>query len=173
MHPKIRVLRRRLSTALRNRDRRRLLGIRCTSAPPPVNATPQARQVPRPARTPEELHAAVEEAFNRGDLDACIGVYEDDATLVVPPDGRVAHGRDAIRAATAPLFAPAPRMTMTVLKKLEGGGLALTQGRWELAGTAADGSLLQLSGRGTMVSRRRPDGTWGIVLDDPLSGGDR
>jgi ketosteroid isomerase-like protein len=138
-----------------------------------VNATPQARQVPRPARTPEELHAAVEEAFNRGDLDACIGVYEDDATLVVPPDGRVAHGRDAIRAATAPLFAPAPRMTMTVLKKLEGGGLALTQGRWELAGTAADGSLLELSGRGTMVSRRRPDGTWGIVLDDPLSGGDR
>lgn len=40
---------------------------------------------------------------------------------------------------------------------------------WELAARATDGSLLHMSGRGTMVSRRRPDGTWGIVLDDPQS----
>jgi uncharacterized protein (TIGR02246 family) len=158
---------------VRNRDRWQLVGIQFTSAPRPANATPQTRRVARPAHTPEQLHAVVEEAFNRGDLDACVGVYEDDATLVVPPDGRVARGRDDIRTATAPLFALAPRMTMTVVKKLEGDGLALTHGRWELAGTATDGSLLHLSGRGTMVSRRRPDGTWGIVLDDPMSADDR
>jgi ketosteroid isomerase-like protein len=88
---------------------------------------------------------------------------------VVPPDGRVVHGRDDIRAATAALFALAPRMTSTVLRKVEGDGLALTYGRWELAGVTTDGSPVHLNGRGTMVSRRRPDGTWGIVLDDPQS----
>jgi ketosteroid isomerase-like protein len=30
---------------------------------------------------------------------------------------------------------------------------------------------VRLTGRGTMVSRRQPDGSWGIVLDDPLSPG--
>jgi ketosteroid isomerase-like protein len=88
---------------------------------------------------------------------------------VVPPDGRVVHGRDDIRAATAPLFGMSPRMTMTVRNKIEGDGLALTHGRWELAANADDGSPLRMSGRGTMVSRRHPDGTWGVVLDDPLS----
>ena len=126
-------------------------------------------RIRRPARTPEDLHSLIEDAFNRGDLDACIDLYEDDATLVVPPDGRVVHGRDDIRAATAPLFALKPRMAMTVRKKLEGERLAVTHGRWELAANATDGSPLYLSGRGTMVSRRRADGTWGVVLDDPLS----
>jgi uncharacterized protein (TIGR02246 family) len=130
------------------------------SAPIPVHG---------PARAPEELHAIIEEAFNRGDLDAYVEAYDERATLVVPPDGRSVQGRDDIRAATASLFALEPHMTLVVDKKLESDGLALTHGRWELVGTAADGSRMQLNGRGTMVSRRRPDGTWRIVLDDPLS----
>ena len=142
---------------------------RFTSTTPSPEDTPDAGRPRRPARTPEDLHVLIEDAFNRGDLDACLDVYEDDATLVVPPDGRVVHGRDDIRAATAPLFALKPRMTMTVRKKLEGDGLALTHGRWELAANDTDGSPLHMTGRGTMVSRRHPDGTWGVVLDDPLS----
>jgi hypothetical protein len=47
-------------------------------------------------------------------------------------------------------------------------GLALARARWELVGTASDGSPVHLTGNGTIVSRRRPDGTWGVVLDDPL-----
>jgi uncharacterized protein (TIGR02246 family) len=124
----------------------------------------------RPARTPEGLHAIIEDAFNRRDLDAYTDAFDDDATLVVPPDGHAAHGRDAIRAATAPLFALQPRMTMEVRKKLQSDGLALTHGAWSLVGTDPDGNRIEHHGRGTMVSRRKPDGTWRIVLDDPLSG---
>jgi len=49
-------------------------------------------------------------------------------------------GRDEIRAAVAPLLALAPEMATVMVTKLETDGLALT------------------------------DGTWRIVLDDPLSG---
>ena len=122
-----------------------------------------------PARTPEALHAIVEDAFNRGDLDAYIDVHDDDAALVVPPDGRTVHGRDDIRAALAPMFALQPQMTMVVVGKLETPELALTHGRWLLVITDDDGRRRQLSGRGTMVSRRRPDGTWRIVIDNPMS----
>ena len=120
------------------------------------------------ARTPEALHAIVEDAFNRCDLDAYTAAYDDDAILVTPPGGDVVHGRDNIRAATEPFFALHPRMTMVVDQKLETNGFALTHGRWHLV-TTIDGNRTELRGRGTMVSRREPDGTWRILLDNPLS----
>jgi ketosteroid isomerase-like protein len=121
------------------------------------------------ASTPEAVHEVLTGAFRRGDLDAYIALHEDDAVLVMPPDGMVVRGREDIRGAAAPMLAAAPRLSSVVHRKLETGGLALTQARWEFDGTAPDGSPLRLSGRGIIVSRRRPDGTWGIVLDDPLS----
>jgi ketosteroid isomerase-like protein len=60
-------------------------------------------------------------------------------------------------------------MDIEVVKKVEGDGLALTHARWALAGTEADGSHVELSGRGTIVSRRQPDGGWRIVLENPLT----
>jgi len=120
-----------------------------------------------PARTPEEIHAILADAFGRGDLDAVVDLYDEDAALVVPTDGRIVRGRTDTRAATAPVLAVSPRLTSVVERKLESGGLALTHARWELVGTAADGSQVRLNGHGTIVSRCRPDGTWGVVLDSP------
>jgi uncharacterized protein (TIGR02246 family) len=124
---------------------------------------------PGPAATPEELHAIIESAFNRGDLDAYMSAYADDATLVVPPDGRVVHGRDDIRRASAPFVAARPRMEIIVEKKLEGDGIALTHAHWEMVDVTPDGTRTELRGKGTLVSRRVGDGTWRIVLDDPMS----
>ncbi len=122
-----------------------------------------------PARTPEGLHALLEHTFNHADLDVYTDAHEDDATLVVPPEGSTVHGRDNIRAAIEPMFTRQPRLTSVVQKKLEGNGLALTHARWTLQVRDDDGKPTELTGRGTIVSRRQPDGTWKIVLDDPLT----
>jgi uncharacterized protein (TIGR02246 family) len=122
------------------------------------------------AHTPEALHTILEDAFNSGDVDALVDAYEEDAVLVVPK-GPYVRGRDNIRAAKAPVLALGPHFTSVVQKVLQTDGLALTYARWELVGPASDHTAMRLSGRGTTVSRRRPDGTWGIVLDDPLSPG--
>lgn len=124
---------------------------------------------PGPARTPEALHAILEDAFNRGDLDAYTDAFEEDAVLISPPDGRVVRGRADIRAAAVPVFALKPRASIAFRQKLESGGLALSHARWTLAGTDGEGAPVELNGRGTIVSRRRADGTWRIVLDNPLS----
>ena len=121
----------------------------------------------RVARTAEEVHAVLRDAFNCGDIDALVAIYEDDATLLVPPGGRSPHGHDEIRAMMAPVLAARPHMSGTVDKTLVGDGWALTHVRWEI--TSDGGNATPLAGRGTVVSRRRLDGTWGIVLDDPLS----
>jgi ketosteroid isomerase-like protein len=121
------------------------------------------------AHTPEEVHAVLEDVFTRGDVDAYLAMHEADATVVVPPEGHHLHGPDAIRAAIEPLFAMGPRLTSTVRMVVQNGNLAMTHARWDLVGTAPDGATVRLAGNGTIVSRRRPDGTWGIVFDNPLS----
>ncbi len=120
------------------------------------------------AHTPEETHALIAAAFNAGDLDAFAQVYEEDATSIVPPDGRRVSGRDAIRAAVQPTFALHPGARIEVVQTLQGDGLALTHARWSIVGTDGD-ERVEMSGRGTIVSRRQPDGSWRIVLDNPMS----
>jgi uncharacterized protein (TIGR02246 family) len=124
------------------------------------------------ARAPEELHSLVQAAMNDNDIEAFVDLYDDDATLIVPPHGARAVGKEAIREAVKETFALKPEARMEVLSKLEADGLALTQGWWRLVGTAEHGGRVELSGRGAMVSRCRPDGTWRIVLDNPMTASD-
>ena len=120
------------------------------------------------AQSPEALHALLEAAFNAGDLDALVEVYDHDAALIVPPEGQRVSGRDAIRAAVQPTLALRPSAQIEVVEKLQADGLALTHARWSIVGTDG-GERVEMSGRGTIVSRRQPDGSWRIVLDNPLS----
>ena len=122
-----------------------------------------------PACAPEELHALVEAGFNARDIDRLVELYDEDATLIVPPEGAPATGKPAIREAIRATLALQPRARLVVLDKLEADGLALTQGLWTLVGTGEDGARVELSGRGTMVSRCQSDGSWKIVLDNPMS----
>ena len=123
-----------------------------------------------PAQSPEEIHVLLAAAFNAGDLDAFGDLHEDDATVIVPPEGRPVSGRDAIRAAVAPILAAASEFRTEVAGKLEADGLALTRARWSLLAT--DGAeRREMSGRGTIVSRRQDDGSWRIVIDDPMGVG--
>ena len=123
-----------------------------------------------PSTTPEGLHAALEDAFSRGDMAAFMALHAPDAAVHVPFDGSVARGLDAIRDATAPLVLLRPKLTSTVLDKVEGTDVALTHARWTLDATrAADGPPIPQEGRGTIVSRRSADGRWLIVIDDPLT----
>ena len=121
-----------------------------------------------PAHSPEEIHALIAAAFDAGDLDAFLELHEEHAATIVPPEGRRVSGRDAIRAAVEPIFALGPSARIEVVGKLQADGLALTHARVNVV--AGDGrERLDVSGRGTIVSRQQPDGTWRIVLDNPMS----
>jgi ketosteroid isomerase-like protein len=74
---------------------------------------------------------------------------------------------DEIRAALAAFLAVSPRMDGHVEKVLEAGDTALVANRWRLHGTAEDGSPVEMAATSADVLRRRPDGSWGIVIDDP------
>jgi len=121
-----------------------------------------------PAHTPEDIHALIERAFNARDRDAFVELHEEHATVVIPPEGERVSGKEAIRAAIEPTFAMEPSARIEVLDKVEHDGMALTHARWEVAGTNG-GEHIEMTGRGTIVSRRQPDGSWRIVLENSMS----
>lgn len=122
-----------------------------------------------PARTPEELVSLLIAAFNGGDLDAYMELYEPNAVFVMPPEGTEARGKEEIRVATKPLLTLESNLQITVVRQIESDGLALSQTRWTLVGTDSERNRVELSDRGTIVSRRQPDGSWLIVLENPVS----
>jgi uncharacterized protein (TIGR02246 family) len=121
------------------------------------------------ASAPEEIPSLLAAAMNAGDLDAFVELHESDASTIVPTDGSVASGRAEIRRAVEPVFALGPRIENEVVGKLVGDGLALIHTRWALTALERDGQVVALGGRGTIVSRRQPDGSWRIALENTLS----
>ena len=119
-------------------------------------------------RAQNKIHAEIAAAFNAGDIDAFLALHEEDAATVVPPDKRHVSGWDEIRAATEPIFALDPSIQIEVVGKVEADGLALTHARWNMSATDGD-QPVEMSGRGTIVSRRQADGTWRIALENSMS----
>jgi ketosteroid isomerase-like protein len=108
----------------------------------------------------------VSELLGEGALEPLVELYEPDAAFA-PEPGRAVTGTAAIRAALEPFVAMRPRMRGTVQKVLEAGDTALVTYRWQLEGTGPDGSPIRLDGTSSDVLRRRPDGSWGVLIDDP------
>jgi ketosteroid isomerase-like protein len=101
-----------------------------------------------------------------GRLDDLVGLYEQDATFM-PEPGRVVSGAASIRAELQRLVALAPRMTGVVEQVLHAGDTALVAYRWHMEATAPDGTAVRQGGVSADVLRRRPDGTWGVLIDAP------
>jgi uncharacterized protein (TIGR02246 family) len=121
----------------------------------------------------EDALRAYQEAFNDGDLDALLALYEPEATFV-PQPGQAAAGAAAIRAALGGFLALKGRLEIEALEAkdvVRAGDLALVSGSWTLTGTAPGGEPVTMRGRTTDVLRRQPDGSWRWVIDAPSGTG--
>jgi uncharacterized protein (TIGR02246 family) len=121
-----------------------------------------------PARRPEEMTQVWSEAFNRGDVEAIVALYEADA-LLARPSGDTVTGHDAIRAAFSGIVGALPQVAARTRRVLQNGDTALTFGEWTLRATNPDGSPRVVSGRSIEVLRRQADGTWLHAIDAPYS----
>ena len=119
-----------------------------------------------PASKPEEMHRCFAEAFNAGDMEALIALYEPGASLV-PQPGQAVVGHPAIRAALQSFLALKGEMTLETKHCLQAGGVALLRGEWHLTGTGPDGNPIKSQGKSAEVVRRQPDGSWLYLIDNP------
>jgi uncharacterized protein (TIGR02246 family) len=119
-----------------------------------------------PATEPEQMHGLFEQAFNAGDIEALIALYEPDAALV-PQPGAIAEGSTAIRDSLRWFLDRRGRISLETKLVLRVGDLAYLANRWSLTGgTMPDGSPAELGATTAEVARRQPDGNWLYVIDN-------
>jgi uncharacterized protein (TIGR02246 family) len=119
------------------------------------------------ARTPEEVHSSYEEAFNAGDIDALVSLYEPGATFFAQP-GPAMTGHTAIREILRQFLVMKPRLEMAPAKVLSSGDLALLFSKWTMNAVGSDGESIALQGETTDVVRQQPNGDWLLAIDNPF-----
>lgn len=119
------------------------------------------------ANAPEEIHALFLEAFNRGDVEALVALYEPNAVLVT--GNGPATGHEAIRNSYRHILAHGVGMeltTHTVLESSEGLAVLHATSIYHLG----ENAIAALS---TEVVRRQADGSWLFVIDEPRTPGNQ
>lgn len=113
---------------------------------------------------PAHIHTLFAEAFNAGDVDSLVALYEPNAVLVVK--GQPVTGLPAIRTAYESILARRSRMTLkTRSVVMFDDTLAVLHGDWTVEAAAVEGGTR--SGLSTEVVRRQADGSWRFVIDNP------
>lgn len=114
--------------------------------------------------TPAEIHRKVEQAFNSGDVDALVELYEPDAQMVTP-DGLVT-GTDAIRQNWTFLLSLGATMSLETRYAYRNGNISLLRNDYRVTGPDVD-----LAGSTSEVARLGSDGKWRYVIDHPFGAG--
>jgi uncharacterized protein (TIGR02246 family) len=123
-----------------------------------------------PINDPAAIHQRFCEACNAGELDRLLNLYEPDA-VIVERTGEIIQGTAAIRHHLSGLLAMRPAMRILDSKAIVVGELAQLSSHWQCTVIAPDGSAAQLEYHGSELSRRQPDGTWLLAIDNPWGAG--
>ena len=113
---------------------------------------------------PEEMNAAFADAYNSGDVERLLDLYEPGAMLA-PFPGQRAVGKAAIRDALLGLLALNGRMVSRNNYCMQVGEIALLQGEWRLSFTGEGGESVEQASRSAEVVRRQEHGSWLYVVD--------
>ena len=119
---------------------------------------------------PEDLYPALSEAYNTGDLEALVSLYDPKAVFVIKP-GRVTESPAGLRGAMQHLVALRGRLTVNPRTFIRSDDLALVLGTFTLSGRRGDGTPFDRTSRFADVLRRQPDGRWLIAVDNPYGDG--
>jgi uncharacterized protein (TIGR02246 family) len=117
------------------------------------------------APRPQDLYPALAAAYNAGDLEAMLALYDPSAVFVMKPD-QVTSGPDELRAALERLLALRGRLTVAPHSFTRSDDLMLVLGTFTLTGRRHDGTPLERAARFADVLRRQPDGRWLVAVDN-------
>jgi uncharacterized protein (TIGR02246 family) len=118
---------------------------------------------------PEELHPALTTAYNAGDLESMLALYDPKAVFVIKP-GRVTYGPAELRTALRRLIELRGHLTIHPHAFVRSDDVVLVLGKYTLSGRRRDGTPLELESRFADVLRRQPDGRWLLAVDNGFNG---
>jgi uncharacterized protein (TIGR02246 family) len=119
-----------------------------------------------PAGSPEELSASFARALARGDVNAALELWIEDATILTAA-GEPMRGREAIGAALRALVDNGAHVEIELSRTITAGDVAVGLGTLTLSGTATGGAAFRQQSSSTVIYSRGADGRWRIALDAP------
>ena len=115
---------------------------------------------------PEEIYPALSEAYNAGDLEALVSLYDPRAVFVIKP-GRVTESPAELHSAMQHLVALNGRLTVNPGTFIRSDDLVLVLGTFTLSGRRGDSMPFDRTSRFADVLPRQPDGRWLVAIDNP------
>jgi ketosteroid isomerase-like protein len=113
-----------------------------------------------------DIDPAFEKAFNAGDVDALLKLYDEQSVLVDEP-GKPVQGLENIRQALIGFLALKLPIQLTVRRVYENGDIGFCVADWSIAGKAPDGKDVKVGGTSVEVVKRTSGGNWVYVIDSP------
>jgi len=107
-----------------------------------------------PERGPVEAHVLFQKAFNAGDLQGLMALYEPDAVLIPQPGAEPIRGTQAIRSALEGFLALKGKVELQSKHVVQYGDIALLRSAWRIRGTGPDGKPVEMSHGSAEVVRR-------------------
>ncbi len=119
---------------------------------------------------PESIHRNFEAAFNAGDLDGLLALYEPNAVLIVEPN-TVIDSMEGISGALQWFLSLGGQITLDTKITTQTGDLAYLSNRWTLKGTDEDGNPFEMGAVTAEVVKQQPNGSWRFIFDNAIGDG--
>jgi uncharacterized protein (TIGR02246 family) len=108
----------------------------------------------------EDAHETLAAAFNTGDVDTVLSMYDYDG-IIVPEPGKPVAGKEKFREAIKAILSVKGKMEIKTVYCLQAGDVAVGRSEWNIT----DGNEVKVSAKGIELMKQQPDGSWKIVID--------
>ena len=108
----------------------------------------------------EDAHSTLAAAFNSGNVDTVLSMYDFNG-IIVPEPGKPVSGKEKFQEAIKNILAIKGKMEIKTVYCLQTGNLAVGRSEWNIT----DGEEVKVSAKGIEVMKQQADGTWKIVID--------
>jgi ketosteroid isomerase-like protein len=111
-------------------------------------------------KRPQDAHASLAAAFNSGDVDTVMNMY-DVTGIIVPEPGKPVSGKAEFKQAIEAILAIKGKMEIKTVYCLQTGDIAVGRSEWNIT----EGKDVKVSAKGIEVMKQQTDGTWKIIVD--------
>lgn len=108
----------------------------------------------------EDAHASLAAAFNTGDVDTVMNMYDVNG-VIVPEPGKPVSGKEQFEEAIKAILSIKGKMEIKTVYCLQTGNIAVGRSEWSIS----DGDEIKISAKGIEVMKEQADGGWKIVVD--------
>jgi len=108
----------------------------------------------------EDAHSTLAAAYNTGDLNTVLNMYDTAGIIVAEPGSPVSGNEDFTKAVKA-ILSIKGKMEIKTVYCLQSGDVAVGRSEWSIK----EGNETKVSAKGVELMKRQADGGWKIVID--------